>query len=197
MLLAEVMNVMGRPTEALVAVEKAMRLDPRNRHYYQFEQGFAYTQLGRYEEAIPIFKDTLPRDPNIWSHVFLVDDYIELGRENAARAEAAEVERMKALNPNSAASYSALAHVENTMAQAAKALVALGQAMRLDPRDPDRYLFEQGRAYTQLGRYGEPIPAFKRFVVRYPDQIECHVWLAIDYIELGRDDAAGHRRRKF
>jgi hypothetical protein len=44
---------MGRPAEALIAIEKAMRLDPRNSHLYLFEQGFAYTFLGRYEEAIP------------------------------------------------------------------------------------------------------------------------------------------------
>jgi adenylate cyclase len=99
--LAEVMNNMARPAEALVAVEKAMRLDPRNRDNYLFEQGFAYTVLGRYEEAIPALKRDLALTNNLWDHVLLVRDYTELGQEDAARAEAAEVERRVALNPNS------------------------------------------------------------------------------------------------
>jgi tetratricopeptide (TPR) repeat protein len=50
------MNHMARPAEALEALEKAIHLDPRNRDRYIFQQGWAYTQLGRYEEAIPDFK---------------------------------------------------------------------------------------------------------------------------------------------
>jgi len=100
--LAQVMNNMARPAEALVAVEKAIRLDPRNRDYYVFEQGAAYTQLGRYEEAIPALKRDLALTNNLWDHVILAWDYIELGQEDTARAEAAEVERRSALNPNSA-----------------------------------------------------------------------------------------------
>mgnify|MGYP001255536670 CR=1 FL=1 len=192
LLLAEIMNVMGRPAEALVTVGKAMRLDPRNSdaYPYQFEQGWAYTQLGRYGEAIPKFRGALLRDPNIWSHVYLVDDYLELGRENAARAEAAEVDRMSTLNPNSAAGYAALAHVENTMAKPSEALLALEQVRRLDARHSDDSLGEQGKAYTQLGRYAEAIPIFKRYAARYPDNFWAHAWLAVDYVELGQDDAA-------
>jgi adenylate cyclase len=99
--LAEVMNNTAKPAEALVAVEKAMRLDPRNSDRYLYEQGFAYTRLGRYEEAIPALKRDLALTNSLWDHVLLVLDYIELGQEDAARADAAEVERRSALNPNS------------------------------------------------------------------------------------------------
>ncbi len=135
------MNNTARPTEALVAVEKGMRLDPRNRDNYLFEQGFAYTQLGRYEEAIPAHKRDLALTNNLCDHVNLVLDYIELGQEDAARADAAEVERRSALDPDSPMGYLALADVMNSLGEPAKALVAVEKAMRLDPSHPDRYLW--------------------------------------------------------
>jgi adenylate cyclase len=89
------MDFSGKPAEAVGVAEKAMRLDPRNRDYYLLFEGASYTQMGRYEEAIPIFKRFLVRYPNIWSaHGLLVVDYTELGREDEARAEAAEVLRI-------------------------------------------------------------------------------------------------------
>src|SRR5229473_185634 len=159
--LAEVMNNMARPTEALVAVEKAMRLDPRNRNRYLSEQGHAYTELGRYEEAIPAFK----RDPaftnNLWDHVHLAQDYVQVGQEDAAHAAAAEVERRVALNPNSPPGYWALARVMNNMAEPAQALVAAEKAMRLDPGNRDRYLSEEGFAYQGLGGTRTRLPLIK------------------------------------
>jgi len=75
--------------------EKAMRLDPRNRDSYLWLVGYSYTQMGRYEEAIPIFKRHLAANPNCPPcHLNLIVDYSELGREDEARAEAAEVLRI-------------------------------------------------------------------------------------------------------
>jgi TolB-like protein/cytochrome c-type biogenesis protein CcmH/NrfG len=188
--LAEVMNNTARPAEALAAVEKAMRLDPRNRDNYLLEQGVAYTHLGRYEEAIPALKRDLALTNNLWDHVLLVRDYTELGQEDAARAGAAEVERRVALNPNSPMGYLALADVMNTMAEPAQALVVAEKAMRLDPGNREPYLVEEGFAYQGLGRYEDSITAYKGFLAFHPDIFWAHVGLAIDDIELGRDDAA-------
>ena len=92
------MDFSGKPAEAIGLAEKAMRLDPRNRDYYLFYEGWSYTQMGRYQEAIPILKRHLARYPNNWgAHYELVVDYTELGREDEARAEAAEVLR---ISPN-------------------------------------------------------------------------------------------------
>src|SRR5216683_2464888 len=187
--LAEVMHNIARPAEALAAVEKAMRLDPRNHDRYLSQQGFAYTYLGRYQEAIPALKRDMALTNNLWDHVFLVRDYTELGQEDAARAEAVEVERRVALNPNSPFGYLALADVMNNMAEPAQALVAAEKAMRLDPGD-DRYLLEEGAAYLGLGRYKDSIPAYKGFLAVHPDIYWAHLDLAIADIELGHDDAA-------
>jgi tetratricopeptide (TPR) repeat protein len=190
--LAHVMNNIARPAEALEAVEKAMRLDPRNRDSYSYEQGVAYTQLGRFEEAIPALKHNLAltNTNNLWDHVCQLLDYIELGEEKAARAEAAEVERRVALNPNSPIGYVALTNVMNFMAQEAQALVAVEKAVRLDLDHHDGYLLEEGFAYLGLGRYENSIIAYKGFLALYPDIFWAHLGLAVAYIELGHDDDA-------
>jgi tetratricopeptide (TPR) repeat protein len=92
------MNNTRKRAEAIDLAEKAMRLDPRNHDRYLYIEGWSYTQMGRYEEAIPILKRNLASYPNILpSHYYLAVDYIELGREREARAETAEILR---ISPN-------------------------------------------------------------------------------------------------
>ena len=192
--LAEVLNIQGKAAAALGAVEKAMRLDPRSLDDYAVEQGFAYTQLGQWQESISALKPHLVRYPEyLWTLVFLTDDYSGLGDAAAARAYAAEVERIVARGPESAVGYVALAEVLNATARPSEALAAIDRGMRTAPaRNPpsDKYLVEQGWAYTQLGRWQEGIRALKRFSASRPDHLWSHVFLAVDYIELGLDDAA-------
>jgi adenylate cyclase len=91
------MNNMAEPAQALAAVEKAMRLDPGNRERLLGQEGFAYQGLGRYEDSITAYKRYLALHPDIfWARLGFVVDDIELGHDDTARAEAAEVLR---LNP--------------------------------------------------------------------------------------------------
>lgn len=93
--LADILNRLARPAEALDQVEKAIRLDPRNRYIYLFQMASAYTRMGRYSEAIPLLKSHLSSLPNSpGAHVLLIVDYTELGREQEAKAEATEVLRI-------------------------------------------------------------------------------------------------------
>jgi adenylate cyclase len=93
--LAQIMGDSGKPEDAIAAVEKAMRLDPKGRDFYLFFEGWAYAQMGRYAEAIPLLKQHLARFPNnVSAHVHLIVDYTELGRDQQAREEAAEVLRI-------------------------------------------------------------------------------------------------------
>jgi adenylate cyclase len=96
--LATIFNFVGRSAEAVGLVEKAMRLNPRSPPLYFFELGRAYRLLGRSEEAIAALKEALARNSNhLYAHFLLAGIYSELGQEEAAQAEAAEVLR---LNPN-------------------------------------------------------------------------------------------------
>jgi adenylate cyclase len=84
----------GKPAEAVVAEHEAMRLDPRHRDLYSLIEGVAYTLMGRYHEAVPPLQRYLARHSNFTAaHLYLVACYAELGRNEEARAEAAEVMR--------------------------------------------------------------------------------------------------------
>ena len=84
-----------RPEEALKAIEKAIRLDPGGGDFYAYFIGAAYVQMGRYEEAVSFLKRNAAAFPNEpWVHENLLVAYIELGRNEEARAEAAAILRI-------------------------------------------------------------------------------------------------------
>jgi tetratricopeptide (TPR) repeat protein len=62
--LANTLIFSGEPAGAIDLAKKAMRLDPRHEDLYLVEVGFAYSVMGRYEEAIPVIKRSLAAYPN-------------------------------------------------------------------------------------------------------------------------------------
>jgi tetratricopeptide (TPR) repeat protein len=54
-----------RTTEAIALMEKAIRLNPRYPFDFPYTLGFAYSLVGRYEEAIACQKQALQRNPNL------------------------------------------------------------------------------------------------------------------------------------
>jgi TolB-like protein/tetratricopeptide (TPR) repeat protein len=190
-LLADVLTNQSRPAEALAAIQKARRIDPRRRDDYLLPEGLAYLQLGRWKEGISILRPYSVRYPDVvWAHVWLAGAYNGFGDHATALAEAAEVERIVALNPNSAPSYLALAFSMNFTSRPKNALLAVENAMNLDPHNREEYLLAQGAAYVRLGRWKEAVSALKGYLARYPTDVWCHLNLAVAYIELGQDNAA-------
>ncbi len=93
--LAEILSFAGRPQEAISLVEQAMRLNPRYPFSYLWALGHAYRLVGRLEEAIIALKRVVMRNPDqITAHLLLAVIYSELGREEEARAEVAEILRI-------------------------------------------------------------------------------------------------------
>jgi len=69
-----------------------MRLNPHYPPLYLSDLGLAYHLAGRHKEAIVALKRALSRNPDFLPpHFHLAVLYSELGREEEARAEAAEV----------------------------------------------------------------------------------------------------------
>jgi adenylate cyclase len=100
-MLADTLNWAGRPTEAIGLMKKAMRLNP---HYEQYQSwylsslGIGYRLAGQTEEAETILKRALLLNPTFWPNALqLAVLYSEQGREEEARAAAAEVLR---ISPN-------------------------------------------------------------------------------------------------
>jgi adenylate cyclase len=95
--LAEMLSRVGRSEEAIKVVEQALHHKPRIAEGHLSSLGTAYYLAGRAEEAIAPLKQYLSRYPNhLGPHLTLVAVYGELGKEEEAQAEAAEVLR---LNP--------------------------------------------------------------------------------------------------
>jgi adenylate cyclase len=94
-ILAEVLSYGLRPEEAIKLIEKAMRLSPQYPAWYLITLGRAYLFAGRTEEAVATLKRAIVRNRDLLPpHVLLVFLYSELGRDEEARAEAAEVLRV-------------------------------------------------------------------------------------------------------
>ena len=93
--LARILTFSGRPMEALVAAEKGVRLNPRHPEYCLIQVAGAYMRMGRFKEARATFEETFANRPNQPAiHMWLAIVDVELGRNDDARAEAAEVLRL-------------------------------------------------------------------------------------------------------
>jgi adenylate cyclase len=96
--LADTFCFAGQPEPAVPLVEQAMRLNPRYPPYYLWSLGHAYRLLGQSEEAIATLRNLVSQSSDLLTaHVLLAATYSELGREEEARAEAAEILR---ISPN-------------------------------------------------------------------------------------------------
>jgi adenylate cyclase len=95
MRLGNILTFAGRPEEAIGLIEKALRLNPHSPPVYLLTLGDSYHLMGQYEEAIAAYKRALTHIPDLLpAHLNLAVVYSELGREEEARAEAAEVLRI-------------------------------------------------------------------------------------------------------
>ncbi|HXG20403.1 MAG TPA: tetratricopeptide repeat protein [Methylomirabilota bacterium] len=93
--LGDILNFAGRGEEALTLVEKAMRLNPRYPVTYLWSLGQAYRLVGKREEAATVLRRAVIRNPDyLAAHMLLAVIYYELGREEEARAAAAEMLRI-------------------------------------------------------------------------------------------------------
>jgi adenylate cyclase len=87
----------GRHEESIAYSKKAIRFNPIPPVKYYLFLGHALCHAGRHEEAVEAINKVLRRKPNnLFAHTRLISCYSLLGRDEEARAEAAEVLR---LNP--------------------------------------------------------------------------------------------------
>ena len=82
----------GRPEEAIPLLQKAIRLNPFAPATFFDTLSVAYRMVGRFDEAVEQAKKAVERDPkNQYTNVGLASSCILAGREEEARAAAAEV----------------------------------------------------------------------------------------------------------
>jgi adenylate cyclase len=90
------LHVEGKVEESIEEFKIARRLDPFTPDWILNYSAVAYRVNGEYEKAIEILQKVIKRNPDFWlSHFELAANYGLLGRENEARAAAAEVLRIR------------------------------------------------------------------------------------------------------
>ncbi|MHC5074277.1 MAG: tetratricopeptide repeat protein, partial [Planctomycetota bacterium] len=93
--LGNIFNAIGEPEEGIKLVEKAMRLNPIPPARYLNYLASAYGILGRYEDAIEVYKVLLKRSPkDLFGHIGLTATYMASGHEEEARHQAEELLRL-------------------------------------------------------------------------------------------------------
>ena len=95
MQLGWILNWAGRAEEAILYIQNAIRLNPLPPSSYFVNLAVAYRDSGQYEKAIEVSKRALQREPNSqFPYIHMAISYIRLGREEEARAAAAEILRI-------------------------------------------------------------------------------------------------------
>jgi len=116
----------GRPEEAIPVYKKAIRLEPFTPGIYYDNLGAAYRDAGQCDEAISAYEEALRRaSSNFRTHAGATAAYSICGREEEARAAAAEVLR---INPNFSCDYFAKSLFYKNQADIDRYIVALRRA---------------------------------------------------------------------
>jgi adenylate cyclase len=88
--------LLDRNEEAVPLLKSVTRLDPGLRYMHLFQLALAYRRLGRVDEAIAKHRECLQVNPDFFgAHMNLAAIHAEQGAPNLARAELAEVLRLR------------------------------------------------------------------------------------------------------
>ncbi len=96
LLYAIILTYAGRWDEAIPLFREALRLNPIPPNHYYRHFAVVLRETGQYDEAISLLKKAIKQEPDdIFSHLVLTSVYSYAGRQEEARAAAAEVLRIK------------------------------------------------------------------------------------------------------
>jgi len=102
----------------------------------------------------------------------------------------AEGKRAVSLDPNSAMSHTFLAESLNFAGKPDEAIGYAEKAIRLDPNYPPYMSLHLGESYCHLRQYEPCISYLQDSLARNPNFLPARRWLAVAYVELGREKEA-------
>jgi adenylate cyclase len=95
MRLGKILTFAGRYEEAIPELKKAIRLNPIPPNIYFYSLGIAYCWTEQYEEATTWCEKAIRREPDsLYARMMMAVVYSLSGRDEEARAEAAEILRI-------------------------------------------------------------------------------------------------------
>ncbi len=183
-------------TQARQMFEKAIKLAPESAGAY-VGLGWSYLIEWWYwnpdpqviEKVFELAQQAISLDESSASAYRLLA-YVFLWKDRQHEQAIAAAEKAIALEPNNPGGYSALAETLKFAARPEEVIELMEKAMRLNPRYPWSYLFQSGSSYYYMGRYDEALELLKKAVIRRPNHLPTHQYLAAIYTELGREKEA-------
>src|SRR4029453_4243973 len=183
-------------TEAQQLWEHAVTLDPQ---FATAHTMLGYTHLFEWvcqwsqdpqtlEQALTQARTAVALDDSLSpAHSLLGQVYLMKKQPERALVEA---ERAIPLDPSGGGSYATLAVILVYTRQPEEAIAVLEKALQLNPRLPVFLLSHIGRAYYMTGRQAEALDALQKALSLNPNYLLTHVYLAVVYSELDREEEA-------
>ncbi len=175
-------NAQARPL-----FEQAIGLDPQYARAYALLSFTYWRDTGwspdpqNPERALALAQQAVALDDTLPIAHFALGLAYQL--KNQYELAIAELERVIALDPNSAGGYAGLGVVLNSAGRPAEAIGWIEKAMRFNPRYPFWFAFQLGVAYRLTGRYAEAIAAQQQAVLRNPKNEYLYQELAYCYVQ--------------
>ncbi len=158
----------SRPEEdELKRLERAARAQP-NDLGLQFQLGDRYRQLGRYEDAVRVFREFLRRHPqDVAMYHTLGDTYEEMGQAERAMEQYRAAVQVALDNP---AAHNKLGMVYLKRNRLEEAVAAFRAAIEADPSFIEAY-YHLGEAHERRGEIKEAKAAYREGVAKGGDSI--------------------------
>ncbi|HEV8712141.1 MAG TPA: tetratricopeptide repeat protein, partial [Candidatus Binatia bacterium] len=179
---AQVLNVAGRPEEALRMVEQAMRLNPRYPPLYVGILGTAYLLTGRHTEAVATSKEFISRSPSHpQGYLVLALSYVQQwASQQSADAQTlsqalAAAQRAIALNDSFPGGHIVLGVVYLWQKQYEPALAEMERAIALEPNNATGYAF-LAQVLSRVGRPQEAMGMVEQALRRKPLAADQHLY---------------------
>ena len=180
--LGAVFKQTGRTTDALVPMQKAATLSPRDVEAH-FNLGITLQELGRLGEAEASYRRALEINPNY------VDAHSNLGviLKDQCRLHEAETSLRRALQikPDNAKTNSNLGVVLQDLGRLDEAETSFRLALQINPDNPEAHN-NLGNILRGLGRPGEAEASYRRALEINPDYVDTHRNLGIALHEMGQ-----------
>ncbi len=159
----------------------------RNNYIALDNLGTAYSNIGRYQDAVESYKQAIKISPGY------ADAYYNLGVASGQLGRYQDaIEAYKQaikLNPDYVKAYINLGVDYSRLSLYQDAIEAYKQAMRIKPDYPDAYV-NLGVTYHRLGRYQDAIEAYKQAIRIQPDFALVHYNVGVACDKLGRYEDA-------
>jgi len=180
--LAAVLKQTGRISEALVASQKAVEIDPEDAEAHS-NLGNTLKELGRLEEAEARYRKAIAlKTDYAEAHSNLGVTLKELGRLEEAEASYRET---IALKSDFFEAHSNLGNTLKELGRLEEAEASHRQAIAVKPENAEVHR-NLGVTLKELGRLEEAEASYREAIELNPDYVEAHINLGITLQELGR-----------